>query len=126
MVPRTGGMTLEDHAPFPGAYLWAPSLEPKPPNAYAPSTFVVKMLKRSSYRTLMPRTLSSSLVLSATAYLFKPFLRLGLKNVQVNGLPFLLDALRERPEGRKGVVTGGSRGMWLGLIVSVQPQFSHG
>ena len=57
----------------------------------------------------MPKTFGSSLVLSATAYLLKPFLRLGCKDVKVNGLPILLNALKEGSVNVGGSVENGNK-----------------
>jgi hypothetical protein len=73
----------------------------------------------------MPATLSSQLILSATGYLLKAWLALGTRSVKVEGLPILLEALREKGDvkgkgkanqngsesltellGRRGVITG--------------------
>lgn len=82
----------------------------------------------------MAPTLGSSLVLSGTTLLFKAILGLTTKSVHVEGLPILLEALREpaviangkgkekeravdiridqpeRPRLRRGIVTGLQRG----------------
>lgn len=68
----------------------------------------------------MAPTLASALTLSAAAIASKTFLRLTTKSYDVEGLPILLDALREDkgkgraidgeeeigPEPRRGLVTG--------------------
>jgi len=76
----------------------------------------------------MPATLGSQIVLSATGYLLKSFLALGTRSLNIEGLPILLEALREKGDvkgkrralealdgdiqgdaevnGRRGIVTG--------------------
>lgn len=57
----------------------------------------------------MSPTFASQLVISATAYIGKAFLKFGTKDVQVNGLPYLLQALTPSVKGKerqRGVVTG--------------------
>jgi hypothetical protein len=44
----------------------------------------------------MPATLASQIVLSATGFLLKTWLALGTKSVKIEGLPILLEALREK------------------------------
>lgn len=51
----------------------------------------------------------SQLVISTTAYITKAFLKFGTKDVQVKGLPYLLEALSPKGKEReRGVVTGAS------------------